>query len=66
MSEITVAQAINRIAKALMEVADGLEAPPEVDFRVDWIDCGTVTGPQWVPRLAISVESIRKIRLEDM
>jgi len=66
MSEITVAQAINRIAKALLEVADGLEAPPEVDFRVDWINCSTMTENKWVPSLSLSVESRRKVRIEDM
>lgn len=66
MGGITVQQAIDCLGQALCDAASGLERPPEVDFRVDWIDCSTVTETKWVPHLTLHVETRRTIRVEDM
>lgn len=66
MPEITVQQAVDRIAKELMEMADGAEKPPEVDLEVEWLDICTIAHRAWVPRIKIHASTVKTVCIYDL
>lgn len=61
-----VQEAIDCIAKKLMEMADGAEAPPRIELNVQWIDASTIERRAWYPTVSLTASSEKVVNLADI
>ena len=61
-----VQEAIDCIAEKLREMADGAEAPPRVEFDVEWLDISTIERSAWSPHVSIHAVAEKVVSIADL
>ena len=66
MTDMNIQDAINCISERLTEMADGAEAPPSIEFDVEWIDVSTIERRAWHPHVTIRASCTKTVSIADI